>query len=158
MAADAKLIQEITEFRQSFKSLILATAADDQPGASYAPYIEDNKPNFYIFISRLAKHTANILANPQADLLWIENEDGPKNIFARKRLQINCKANIIEKSDHKHEAILQRMRAELGDTIKVLKSLPDFLLVELVPQRATYVQGFAQAFNLTASDLKSNKA
>lgn len=153
MTIDVALISELTAFRQGFKTVILASSHNDQPTASYTPYIEDEKPNFYIFISNLAQHTNNISHNPLLDLLWIENEDTAKNLFTRKRLQITCHATKIESQSVKWQQILQTMQENLGGTIKILRTLPDFNLLKLTPLHANYVQGFANAYNLSADNL-----
>lgn len=127
-------------------SVQLATLnANNQPEASYSPYLlHDDK--VYIFISELAAHTQNLKLNPQASLLFIEDEYEAKNIFARKRLILNCEANIISREQAQWTTVITQFEHAHGNTVALLKTLPDFLLFELTSQSGSYIQGFGQAY------------
>ena len=80
MAADCrKLIA-------SKMTLLLSTASTESvPEISYAPYVQDRAGDFYIYVSELAAHTANLITNRQASILFIHPESESANLFARER-------------------------------------------------------------------------
>ena len=100
---EAMLIEEIIQFREQQKTLILATLSLDssqecQPLASYAPFIEDEKGHFYVFLSGLASHSVNLNCHhdkqSKLSVLLIEDEQSARNLFARKRLSYSCTVSI----------------------------------------------------------------
>lgn len=148
--ADIKAAVELL-FEQ-VKSAQLATINQQQQAeSSYSPYVIDNQ-KLYLFISELASHTQNLKHNPQASLLIIEDENQAKNIFARKRLILNCQAQIIPQNNEKWQHVLNGFEQRHGNTIALLKTLPDFILFELNCQNGSYIQGFGQAFRFDHLD------
>ena len=151
-----KVLQtEATTFRSSFRSVLLSTVSPQgQPEASYAPYISDKNGAIYIFTSELSAHTRNILSHPRAGLLFIENEENAKNIFARKRLSLQCAATEIQRQSDDFDLILKNMEAMFGNIIGLLKSLADFHLFRFDIINGNYVRGFGQAYILEGNNLK----
>lgn len=144
-----ELQAEAIAFRDSFSSLLLATCDSQQtPHISYAPYISDSQHNYYIFVSELARHTQNLHNNPNASLLLIEDEQQARNIFARKRLSLEVSAQKISTHTSEHENILNLMTKELGNTLDILRNLPDFHLFKLSFKHGSYIRGFGQAYEL----------
>lgn len=144
--------QEAFTFRASFKTVLLATSSlQAEPESSYAPFVLGEDDAVYIFISGLARHTQQLLENPQASLLWIENEDKARNLFARRRLSLQCEATELDRGEALSDQILDRMEQELNNTISVLRTLGDFHLFRLTPVRGVYVQGFGKAHDLVFS-------
>ncbi len=69
------LKESFANFKQSVKTLQLSTlTTEGKPNASYSPFVTDEQGNFYIFISQLASHTQDLLANLQASILLIQDE------------------------------------------------------------------------------------
>ncbi|WP_025770823.1 HugZ family pyridoxamine 5'-phosphate oxidase [Thioalkalivibrio sp. HK1] len=134
--------------RQGFRTLLMATVnAEGQPDASYAPYVED-AGNYYVYVSDLSAHTANLIERGMADILFIENEGDAAHPFARKRATFRCRCEEIERGSEEFERILDRFGDRFGDLIDMLRSLTDFHLVRLVPGKGTFVAGFAKAFEI----------
>lgn len=134
----------------SLQTMHLSTLdADAWPHASYTPYLKvDNK--FYIYISKLAQHTQNLLAQPKLSLLLIEDETESRSVFARKRLSFQAEAKLIERSSDRWDALMDLFEEERGNTVNLLRSLSDFYLFELSCLSGTYVQGFGQAYHFQA--------
>lgn len=134
------------------RSLILATCtADGSPLSSYAPFVFE-RGRFYIFVSRLAGHTSNLLDQPRCSVLLIEDESPAENIFARKRLSVACLATALERTNPRFTELMSQFRARFGAVMDMLESLPDFVLFELTPtEDANLVQGFAQASSVPIS-------
>ena len=150
----ASILEEAEDLISQFKTVQLATINHQgNPEASYTPYIRE-AGRYYIFISGLASHTNNILAHPVLSLFFIQNEDDTKNIFARRRLTLECTASPISRENEQWNALLDQFQDEHGATVYVLRSLADFQLFELKPTLGSYVKGFGQAYILEGEGLK----
>ncbi|MEE9447759.1 MAG: pyridoxamine 5'-phosphate oxidase family protein [Arenicellales bacterium] len=147
LTPNAEKISEAHDFYHSFSSIILSTVSENgQPHSSYAPHIcHDHK--LYVFVSGLAQHSAT-LANGAASVFLVEDESKAKTVFARKRLTLQIhSARIAPESPH-YSKRLDQFEAEHGATIKMLRSLPDFVLFELQPSSALFVTGFGATYDV----------
>lgn len=150
----AELRNEALSFHQSFASLLMATASPDgEPLASHAPYVTGATGCFYIYISELAAHTANLTRHPRASVLFIEDEHQAGHPFARKRMTYACEAGEIGREEPGFTAIMDQFEDRHGPLMSMLRGLRDFHLFRLIPEHATYVRGFAQAFRLSGEEL-----
>jgi putative heme iron utilization protein len=150
LTPDQQKIDEAISFINGFASIILGTVTKSgRPHTSYAPYVTNNG-NFYIFVSGLAQH-AHSLESGTASVFFVENEQLANTIFARKRLTIDCRVAAIENSIRRYSSLLDDMETSHGSTVNLLRTLPDFILYELKPERASFVTGFGAAYDLTAS-------
>jgi len=141
-------------FKQSVKTLQLSTlTTEGKPNASYSPFIEDDSGNFYIFVSQLAGHTQDLLSNPQASILLIQDEVETRQIFARKRISYQCDVIAIPPNDPRYDSILDSMEKRFGNIMELLRNLPDFILFQLTPYQGQYVKGFGKAFKLKGKGL-----
>jgi len=138
----------IANFRDQHRTVLIAsTAPNGTPDASYAPYIDDPQHRLYIFVSRLATHTANLLDRGHASLLFIRNEEQSPNLFARQRLIYQCSVTEIPASSSEHAPLLDQMNERFGPIIKTLRQLPDFHLLRLTPSSGRYIEGFGRAYS-----------
>jgi putative heme iron utilization protein len=146
--------EEIEDFTQRYQALIapqqtllLSTASlDGVPDLSYAPFVRDEAGVFYIHVSEMACHTANLLNNPQASILFIRPESESRNLFARERVVLNCSAREIPRDDAVYPERMQALQDRFGEVVSVLRSLSDFHLFALRPEQGRYVAGFGKAF------------
>lgn len=144
-----QLAHEMLNFVQSFASTQLATSdCRNIPEASYAPFILD-KGHFYFYLSHLAKHSRNLIDNPNLSLLFIESETQSENIFARKRTSIQCEVSIIERDCDQWQQILDKMQHKHGETVQMIRTLSDFQLFCCRPVKINFVKGFAQAYGFS---------
>ena len=157
LLTEAMLLEEISQFRQQQKTLILAsqssTASQEmQPLASYAPFIEDEAGHFYLFLSSLASHSVNLKYHQdeqsKLSVLLIEDEQLSRNLFARKRLTYSCTVSIWPREHPQWQEKIDKFREKFGKTIEVLSALGDFNLYCLTPSEGNYVRGFGQAYEL----------
>jgi len=147
------ILNDILKLLDQCASVHLATLnSDSEPEISYAPYLR-HEGCFFLFISRLARHTGNLLANPRVSLLLIQDECHANNIFARLRICLQGNADVIAKSDDLYHEVLDRFEQRHGNTVGLLRTLPDFLLFRIRVERGSFVQGFGQAFELNAFSL-----
>lgn len=141
------------ELIQSQQSLLLATVtAQGKPESSYAPYVRDEKGAFYIFVSELATHTKNMLQSGCASILFIQPEEQTNNFFARKRVVFDCSISEVQQQDELYHQQLATMQKKFGETIELLRSLPDFHLLALTPVNGKYVAGFGKAYSINVVD------
>jgi len=138
----------------SSRSSIQLASVDESgnPLASYAPYLLDSG-HIYIYISSLARHAGNIHATPQVSLMFIQDENQTRNIFARQRLELSCVREVVAPDDDSHERTLDMLQEKHGETVALLRSLPDFTLFRLAPRAGNYVEGFGRAWELGEAEL-----
>jgi len=142
-SVQSEVLAEIKKLVESKNTLQLATVNEHgKPNASYAPFVccDDG---YYILISEMAMHTKNILVNPKASLMIIEDESEADNLHSRKRLTLDATALLVS-----HETI-----DRLGDTVNTLVQLSDFHLIHLQPKQGLYVKGFGKAYPVSSNDL-----
>ena len=137
--------QELKDFTRRYheliasqQTLLLSTASVvGVPDISYAPFVRGHAGLFYIFVSEMAGHTANLLNNPRASILFIRPESECRNLFARERAVISCSVKEIPRDDEIFIDRLQALQDKSGEVVNVLRSLSDFHLFALHPGLAT---------------------
>ncbi|KEI70357.1 HugZ family protein [Endozoicomonas elysicola] len=135
----------------SHKTLTLSTLSPDgKPEISYTPYLRGEDGTFYIFISELAHHTPNLQANPLCSILFAAPESETKNLFARERVFFHCQAEELPRGTERCDHWLDLIQEKFGNTVEVLRNLPDFHLFALKPQNGQYTVGFGKAFKINA--------
>ncbi len=148
------LEESFNNFKQSVKTLQLSTLTSEaKPNASYSPYVADRQGNFYIFLSQLASHTQDLLANPQASILLIEDESEARQIFARQRISYQCNVEIVTDENSDYLPMLNALQDRFGSVVELLRTLPDFILFRLTPYQGQYVKGFGKAYKLVGDNL-----
>ncbi|MFD1217457.1 HugZ family pyridoxamine 5'-phosphate oxidase [Microbulbifer celer] len=144
----ADLVAEVRDFIATRKLLNLASlTADNHPHASTAPFLAADG-NFYLFISDLSEHAANLKANNKASVIFNADEADTKQAFARLRVTFNVDAAIIDREQPLWQQRIEQLREKFGPVIDHLKDLEDFHLFELKPSGGRYVKGFGQAYAL----------
>ncbi|OED46571.1 pyridoxamine 5-phosphate oxidase [Endozoicomonas sp. (ex Bugula neritina AB1)] len=133
----------------SHKTLTLSTLSiEGNPEISYSPFILDDDGVFYIFVSELAHHTPNLLANSKCSILFAAPESDTKNLFARERAFFNCTVKEIPRGSTECDARLDAMQDVFGNTVELLRGLTDFHLFSLKPNHGQYTIGFGKAFTI----------
>lgn len=139
----------LTKLRESRRTLQLATLDEDgEPHIGYTPHLLDGG-DILIYVSQLAAHTRNLLANGKAAVLLIDDEAESAQIFARTRVSYRCRATPIPTADANYEPLLDAFEARHGKMIGLLRQLPDFVLFRLQPQSGQFVMGFGKAYTLS---------
>ncbi|MFK0573075.1 HugZ family protein [Endozoicomonas sp.] len=146
LAAVAENCQKLVN---SHKTLTLSTLSPEgKPDISYTPYLRGEDGTFYIFISELAHHTPNLLANPVCSILFAVPESETKNLFARERVFFNCQVEELPRGTENCNHWIDLIQEKFGNTVEVLRNLPDFHLFALKPLRGQYTIGFGKAFKI----------
>jgi len=136
------------------QSVILGTVnRDGTPEASYAPCLIDEERNFYVYLSALSAHSANLKRQPQASVLLMEDETQAEEIFARKRATLACSAEIIVRDTPEFDAQMDAMEAKFGFVAKHIRGMTDFSLFKLKPTSGNLVVGFGAAFKITGEGM-----
>lgn len=134
---------------EAHQTLLLSTVtAEGQPEISYAPYVRDQAGRFYIYVSELAAHTGNLQGQGRAAILFIRPETETRNPFARERVVLKCRADEVSRSDPDYGQMLALMEQRFGDTVALIRGLPDFHLFALTPTAGHYVAGFGKTYQL----------
>jgi len=150
---DSSLFVKIRAFQESRNTLQLASINENNlPHISYAPFVHD-KNAYFIFVSELAAHTKNILSKPTVSLMMIEDESEAKNDYVRKRLTFDATAVSVSRETKTWSDVLSLMVNKFGETAQVLSQLGDFHLLQLNLGQGLYVEGFGQAYVISAEDL-----
>ncbi|MGD1871548.1 MAG: HugZ family protein [Mastigocoleus sp.] len=156
MSEFAEIKNAYQSFPDKFQSVVIGTISKDGiPNASYAPCLVDESKNIYIYVSGLSLHTQNLLINPQASLLFIEDESETKQIFARRRLNYECRANLLERDTQTWLNIINHFEERFGELIKLLQDLPDFRIFQFQPYGGRFVVGFGNVFKVDPDDLNN---
>jgi putative heme iron utilization protein len=144
----------LAEHLSQVNSLMLATLCDDgAPLASYAPCIRDADGAFCVFISELSAHTRNLRRSPNASVLLIEDEQGAREPFARRRVTLRVTAEFVPPEEDRWIDLANAFEGRFGQIIQVFRGLGDFRLVRLVPRAGSFVVGFGQAYDLSGDRL-----
>ena len=139
---------------EDMRSLQLSTVgADGIPHCGYTPYLYRAPGSFYIFVSQLAAHTRNLLANKTVAIMIIADEQSTSQIFARARVNYLCDATRIAPDSHDYSLVLDDYQQRHGKMAGLLRQLPDFVLFQLQPMSGQFVMGFGKAHTLTGDDL-----
>lgn len=121
------------------------------PFNSYAPFVYiENK--IYIFIASIATHSKNLSSNSKSSLLFIEDESECGNIFARKRVSMQC--DCTRYTGDNADAIMSAFRAKFDDSmIDMLESTHDFSLFEFTPIYCEVTLGFGKSYLIGGADM-----
>src|SRR5262245_8964124 len=146
---------------RSVKSLLsagrwaaLATIADDgYPLASMVAYVPWQGFHCYLLhLSRLSRHTRNLLLKPQASLVVSELDPGTGDPQVLARVSLTGHTDVVPREAAQYptarSAFLQRLPSAAP-----LFGFADFVLLTFTVERGHYVGGFARAFELRPEDL-----
>ena len=115
-------------------SVVLGTqGSNGYPFSSYAPFYYDGE-HIYIFISNIATHAKNIQTTPRVSALFIEDESKSENIFARKRISLQCDVTSLSRDDERFNMVMENFKDKFGaPMITMLMGMKDFNLYALRP-------------------------
>jgi len=150
-----------TEIRGELARLIrghrwaaLATLGREAPLASMVAYApEPDFSGFLMLLSRLSLHTRSLLEHPRASLAISEPDTRAGNPQTLARVSIQGEATPITE-DMPGYVEARAVYEKRLPASSPLFGFGDFLLFRLVPREARFVAGFAQAYTLTAEDLR----
>lgn len=141
--------KELDCFLDNIRSVVLSTVdSSGEPFASYSPFAQDEEGNFYVFVSTAVQHSHNMYNTGKAHLLFIEDENETKHIYARRRLYFKAKAEKFETNDERFEKIANLFEAKHGKEAALIRQMPDSRFYKLTPYDGNLVLGFGAAFKI----------
>jgi len=143
-------------FLSGFKSVVIATVdAGGFPFTSYAPFVYADD-HYYVFISDIAAHAGNLRREKRAALFFVEDESAASNLFARRRVSLQCEADIISRSGAHFEIIMEKFRKKFDPgLIDTLLPMQDFNLHRFRPVAGEAVFGFGEAYTLGGENMQT---
>jgi putative heme iron utilization protein len=142
-------MQKLCELLTGYQSVVLGTqGSNGYPFSSYAPFYYDGE-QVYIFISNIATHAKNIQARSQASAFFIEDESKSENIFARKRISLQCDVTSISRDEETFSTIMENFQDKFdANMVTMLMGMKDFNLYALKPIYGEATFGFGEAYNI----------
>ena len=142
-------MKALSELLSGYQSVVLGThGSNGYPFSSYAPFFYDGEI-IYIFISDIATHAKNIHATPKASALFIEDEIKSKNIFARKRISLQCDVTHISREEERFNSVMKHFQDKFdASLVSMLMGMKDFNLYALAPIYGEATFGFGEAYNI----------
>lgn len=138
--------QVVLDLQAKAKSIVMSTVdKNGLPHASYAPFAKVGN-NYYVFLSKVAKHCGNLTDNPQLSFMLIEDDSEAKMVYARIRLTYDAQAHKVEVNSQEWNEGLNALYERHGPIVKELSTMGDFHLFRLTPTKGTFVRGFGKAY------------
>ena len=131
---------------------VLSTLSVEVPGypfGSVTPYCVDRDCQPIVYISTIAQHTHNILANPKVSLTVVEEHGDSDDVQAKARLTLLADARPVDHADTK---IRDRYLRYFPSAVQ-FENTHHFSFYRLVLVRARFIGGFGQIFWLTPGEL-----
>lgn len=147
--------EELGLLVDSVRSCQMATvSASGHPLQSYAPVFVNERRQFFVYVSAMAKHYAHLRKNGLVSLSLIEDESVAETLFARKRVTVDCAAALVQRDGEDWEDGISGLEERHGETMSYLKDLVDFDLFCLTPQEGRLVLGFGKAYRVFGEALQ----
>ncbi len=139
----------LTELLAEYQSVVLGTqGSNGYPFSSYTPFYYDGE-QVYIFISDMATHAQNIQTSPRASALFIEDESRSENIFARKRISLQCDVTSVSREDERFDTVMKHFQHKFNAAmVTMLMGMKDFNLYALKPIYGEATFGFGKAYHI----------
>lgn len=132
---------------------VLSTMSIDVPGypfGSVTPFCVDRRNRPILYISTIAQHTKNILADPRVSLTVLDSQSASSDVQANGRITVLANALPVN-------------RDEIDVRDRYLRYFPsavqydqthDFMFFRLEPVRARFIGGFGMIFWVDADELR----
>jgi heme iron utilization protein len=150
-------MQKVRAARELFLSQsfgVLSTISLDVPGypfGSITPYCVDDRTHPVIYISTIAQHTRNILADPRVSLTVVENNVESDDVQSRGRVTYVADARPVTKD----EASVRSRYFRHFPSSRQYDQTHDFAFFRLLPQRIRFIGGFGQIFWIEPEEFSS---
>lgn len=129
------------------------TQDKEQPYVSWVAFVaEADFSGLVLHLSRLAKHTRNLEAEPLVSLALSEPDDGQGDPQQLARLTLQGRVGAIGRDDERYEELKTLYLAGLPDA-EMMFQFADFSLYRFTPESGRYVEGFASSHAINAEKL-----
>ena len=151
---DEQSEQTLARLIRQTRVAALGTLPDGEPNLAMVAYsFADDFSAFYIHVSKLGKHTADMENDPRVSLLITETDDRRPDPQTLARVSIRGTAEILPRTDQEYVQV-KKAYLERFPEAEQLFSLGDFNLWKITPKGGRFVAGFGHAFNLVPDALK----
>ena len=143
-----KISSEMVEFIDSFQSVIISSDLGEHCTASYAPFVRV-EDEIFVLLSEIAEHFKSIKNAPnKVQILFLQNENEAKTIFARRRVSFNASAEFTPKNDEILAKFEEKFKNE--SAFVMIKKMSDFHIVKFALGKGRLVNGFGAAYDTNA--------
>ena len=144
--------------REQRWAALASLGRDGRPLASMVAYaLEPDLSALYLHLSRLAAHTGNLLAAPEASLAVSEPDPGNGDPQTLARITVGGRVEEVARGGEDYRRGRHLYLKRLPDA-EPLFEFTDFVLFRLVPDEARFVGGFGRAVTLSAAELRRQGA
>ncbi len=153
--ANLTLAQEARQWMSESIYGVLSTQAQDiagYPFGSVVLYALDNEGCPYFFVSRMAQHTKNFLANPRASLTVVDSGTGDVQNATRITF-----VGDVEPVRSEVAELSARFFEKFPDSDRY-RELPDFSFYRIKPTRIRYIGGFGKIAWIEPAEYLSAKS
>lgn len=142
-------METLSKLLSEYQSVVLGTQSENgYPFSSYAPFYYDGEV-VYVFISNIATHAKNMQSGPKASAFFVDDEAKTENIFARRRISLQCDVEMISRESERFALVMDNFQAKFeGGTLGMLMGMQDFNLYALKPIYGEATFGFGEAYNI----------
>jgi heme iron utilization protein len=123
-------------------STISLDAPKGYPFGSVTPYCVDDQCRPIIYISHIAQHTKNIIADPRVSLTVVENKNGSQDVQAQGRVTCIADAQPVSGEDQRSRARYFRY----FPSARQYEQTHDFAFFRLNLVRVRFIGGFGQIY------------
>lgn len=153
MTKSTELENALALLRQQRWAALASVDAEGQPQASMVAYaLAPERAELYLHLSRLAAHTANLLAKPACSVVISERDAGQGDPQQLARLSLFGQVAILERGSDEYIEGRHYYLQRLPDA-EPLFDFPDFILFRMRVAQARFVGGFARAYSYSADEL-----
>ena len=153
LTMDQQSEQTLSRLIRSTRIAALGTVGDGGPNLAMVAYaFAEDFSAFYIHVSKLGKHTADMENDPRLSLLIAETDDRRADPQTLARVSIRGTAEILPRTDPGYPQVRGTYLARFPEAEQFF-SLGDFNLWKITPKAGRFVAGFGQAFNLVPETL-----
>ena len=133
----------------------LATLHKGEPAVSMVPYaLLPQGRGFLVHVSRLATHTADMLANPAVALLVVAPPGSATSPQELHRASVQGCARQCAGGSAEHSQARALYLARFPPSEEMF-GFPDFSLFVVEPRSVRFIGGFARASSITAEEFSS---
>jgi putative heme iron utilization protein len=133
----------------------MATVKDGKPFSSYVAYVpdvSDGVDGFLIHVSRLARHTTNLLESSFAAFSMSEADDGNGDPQTLVRVTLQGSVTVVGRDCEVYNDCREKYIQALPES-QQLFSFADFVLFKFSVDQVRFVAGFGKSFTLSSDTL-----
>jgi len=155
---DRSTEQTLARLIRSTRIAALGTLHEGEPNLAMVAYaFAEDFSAFYIHVSKLGKHTADMENDPRVSLLITETDDRRGDPQTLARVSIRGMAEMLPRTDPGYSQV-KKIYLERFPEAEQFFSLGDFNLWKITPQGGRFVAGFGRAFKLSPETLRKVSA